>query len=175
MTCAPSEDSDQPGHPSCLISRCCAPYGWLRIRQTEKAGQMSRLVWVFKRHTSFRWWTMSWENLFMPYANNKDANQPAHPCSLIRAFVVCFLDSIIPLASISEISRLHLASVAAQASLCLTWSQTRRQIFLWRGSNLQLNWYLMRTNIDKVQLPFKYTVKIILFSNKQESYAFCSI
>ena len=30
-------------------------------------------------------WALSWENLFMPYANNKGADQPAHPrlcCSL---------------------------------------------------------------------------------------------
>ena len=31
----------------------------------------------------------------MPYANNKGADQPAHPCSLICAFVVRCLDSII--------------------------------------------------------------------------------
>ena len=35
------------------------------------------------------------ENLFMPYANNKGADQPAHPRSLISAFVVRCLDSII--------------------------------------------------------------------------------
>ena len=29
----------------------------------------------------------SWENLLMPYANNKGADQPAHPHSLISAFV----------------------------------------------------------------------------------------
>ena len=39
-----------------------------------------------------------------------------------RFFVRC-LDSIISLVSISEISSLKLASVAAQAGLCLTWSQ----------------------------------------------------
>ena len=32
---------------------------------------------------------------FMPYANNKDADQPVHPCSLISTFVVHCLDSII--------------------------------------------------------------------------------
>ena len=42
----------------------------------------------------------------MPYANNKGADQPAHPLSLISTIVVCCLDSIIPLVSISEISRL---------------------------------------------------------------------
>ena len=42
----------------------------------------------------------------MPYANNKGADQPAHPRSLISAFVVHCLDSIIPLISISEISSL---------------------------------------------------------------------
>ena len=30
-------------------------------------------------------WATSWENLFMPYVNNKGADQPAHPCSLISA------------------------------------------------------------------------------------------
>ena len=40
------------------------------------------------------------------YANNKDADQPAHPRSLISAFVVHCLDRIISLDSIAEISRL---------------------------------------------------------------------
>ena len=67
-------------------------------------------------------WAASWENLFMPYANNKGADQPAHPRSLISTFVVRCLDSIIPLLAIAEISRLELVSVAEQASLSLTWS-----------------------------------------------------
>ena len=40
----------------------------------------------------------------MPYANNKGTDQPAHPCSLINAFVVRCLEGIIPIVSISEIS-----------------------------------------------------------------------
>ena len=58
----------------------------------------------------------------MPYGNNKSAEQPVHSRSLISAFVVRCLDSIIPLVSISKISSHYLASVAAQAGLCLTWS-----------------------------------------------------
>ena len=42
----------------------------------------------------------------MSYANNKGADQTAHPRSLISAFVVRCLDSIISLNSIAEISRL---------------------------------------------------------------------
>ena len=42
-----------------------------------------------------------------------------HPRSLISAFVVRCLDSIIILNSVAEFSRLKLASVAAQAGLCL--------------------------------------------------------
>ena len=68
-------------------------------------------------------WATSWENLFMPYADNKSADQPPHPHSLISTFVVHCLDSIIPLASISNISSLHLASVAAY--YCCFSSQTR--------------------------------------------------
>ena len=75
-------------------------------------------------------WATSWENLFMPYANNKGADQPAHLHSLISTFVVRCLDSIIPLVSKPEISSLYLASVAEQASLCLTWSQTPKTGFL---------------------------------------------
>ena len=41
----------------------------------------------------------------MPYANNKGADQPAHPRNLISTFVVRCLDSIMPLVSITEISR----------------------------------------------------------------------
>ena len=42
----------------------------------------------------------------MSYANNKGADQPAHPHSLISAFVVRCLDSTISPDSIAEISRL---------------------------------------------------------------------
>ena len=65
----------------------------------------------------------------LSYANNKGADQPAHPRSLISAFVVRCLDSITSLDSIAEISRLQLASVAAQAGLCLAWSETPEDTF----------------------------------------------
>ena len=52
-----------------------------------------------------------------------------HARSLISAFVVRCLDSIISLDSIAEISRLQLASVAAQAGLCLAWSETPEDTF----------------------------------------------
>ena len=57
-------------------------------------------------------WATSWDNLFMPYANNEGADQTAHPRSRIRAFVVRCLDSKIhvPLLSKFKVSRL--------ASLC---------------------------------------------------------
>ena len=41
---------------------------------------------------------------FMPYANNKAADQPVHPRSLISYLVVRYLDSIIPILAKSEIS-----------------------------------------------------------------------
>ena len=72
----------------------------------------------------------SWENLFILYVNNKGADQPVHPRNLNIGFVVRWLDSIIPLVSISEISSLYLASEYAQAGLCLTWSQTSNTGFL---------------------------------------------
>ena len=53
----------------------------------------------------------------MSYANNKGADQPAHLHSLISAFVVRCLDSVMSLVSVTKISSLMLASVAEQASL----------------------------------------------------------
>ena len=47
-----------------------------------------------------------------------------------HAFVLHCLDSIIPLVSISKISSFYLASVAAQASVSLTWSKIRKTGFL---------------------------------------------
>ena len=51
----------------------------------------------------------------MLYANNKGADQPAHPRSLISAFVVLCLDSIIPLLAIADLS--------------LTWSEIPEGMF----------------------------------------------
>ena len=73
---------------------------------------------------------MSWENLFLPYTNNKGADQPAHARSLISALVVRCLDNIIPRLAIAEISRLYLVSEAEQTGLSLTWSKTPKTGFL---------------------------------------------
>ena len=42
---------------------------------------------------------------FMPCANNKGADQPAHLHCLISAFVVHCLDSVMPILAKSKISR----------------------------------------------------------------------
>ena len=78
----------------------------------------------------------------MPYANNKGADQPAHPRSLISAFVVHCLDSTIPHLPIAEISSPYLVSVAAQAGFCLTRSQTPKTGFLVTRLNYQHNFGL---------------------------------
>ena len=60
----------------------------------------------------------------MPYANNKEADQSAHPHSLISVFIIRFLCSMLPLVSLSGIASLQLVSVAEQAGLSITWSHT---------------------------------------------------
>ena len=75
----------------------------------------------------------------MPYANNKGADQPAHPRSLISAFVVRPLDSIIALVSRSEISRLKLVPVAEQAGLNVTRSQTSEDTFSLDGAQINIS------------------------------------
>ena len=65
----------------------------------------------------------------MSYANNKGADQPAHPRSLIRTFVVRCLDRTIPLVVKYEISRLQLAPLTEQAGLNLTWLKIPKDMF----------------------------------------------
>ena len=56
----------------------------------------------------------------MSYTNNKGADQPAHPRSLISSVVIRCLDSVMSLVSVTKIPSLMLASVDEQASLSLT-------------------------------------------------------
>ena len=62
---------------------------------------------LYKREILQKAGTNQWSHVMrkpvLPYANNKGADQPAHLSSLISAFVVRCLDSIISLVSISEI------------------------------------------------------------------------
>ena len=51
----------------------------------------------------------------MPYANNKGADQPAHPRSLISTVIVRCLDGLV--------------SVAEQTDLSYAWSQTPEDRF----------------------------------------------
>ena len=52
----------------------------------------------------------------MPYANNKGADQPAHPHSLISVFVVRCLNSVIHILAKSKISTNHFFSNQLTAS-----------------------------------------------------------
>ena len=65
----------------------------------------------------------------MPYANNKGADQPAHPRSLTSTFIVRCLDSMICILALSKGSRFWLVSVAEQAGLILTWSKIPENTF----------------------------------------------
>ena len=66
----------------------------------------------------------------MPYANNKSADQPAHPRSLISIFVVRCLDSMICTLALSKVARFQLVPVGEQVGLNLTWSKIPEDTFL---------------------------------------------
>ena len=54
MTCAPSEDSDQPGHPPSLVRVFAVRLkeGCIeRTAKTDQTGRMRRLIGVFTGHT----------------------------------------------------------------------------------------------------------------------------
>ena len=128
-----SEDSDQTGGwPGWSESWLGAPTILLVLSWGDS---FLDAIWIVKPHysnlrimiASFEIfmamsnliWATPWENLFMPYEINKGTDQPAHMRSLICAFVVCWLNSIIPLVSISKISSLYLGSLAAQAGVTI--------------------------------------------------------
>ena len=57
-------------------------------------------------------WASTRENLSLVFANNKGADQPAHTRSLISAFVIHLLESILSKLATSEVSIFYLVSVA---------------------------------------------------------------
>ena len=62
--------------------------------------------------------------------NNKGADQAAHPRSLISAFVIYLLDSIISRLAAYKFSFFYLVSVAEQAGFSLALSETLKTGFL---------------------------------------------
>ena len=74
----------------------------------------------------------------MPYANNKGADQPAYPRSLISTFAVRCLDSMICILALSKVSRFYLVSVSEQAGLNLTWSKILEDTFSCDVANLKV-------------------------------------
>ena len=72
----------------------------------------------------------------MKYANNKGADQPAHPRSLISTFVVRCLDSTICILAISKSFKI-LASFCSWAGWfeCYLVENPLRHVFAWCGSN----------------------------------------
>ena len=64
------------------------------------------------------------------FVNNKGADQPAHPCSLISAFLICLLESIISIICTSRISLFYLVSVTEQAGLSLALRETPKTDFV---------------------------------------------
>ena len=71
------------------------------------------------------------------YANTKSADQPAHPRSLISAFIARCLDSIIFLDCIAEISRLASFCGCAGRFVSGLVGNSRRHVLSCRGSNAE--------------------------------------
>ena len=64
------------------------------------------------------------------FANNKGADQPVHPCSLISAFVIRLLESIISRLATGEVSIFQLVSVGEQNKLNLHLLETPKTGFV---------------------------------------------
>ena len=80
------------------------------------------------------------------FANDKDADQPVHPRSLISVFVICFSESNIPKLATNKISMFCLVSVAEQAGMSLTWLQTPKTGFVATMAHMKCHKSDMLTN-----------------------------
>ena len=133
---ANSSDPDQTG--SALFAQTCLPenvgsfqsnFSRLEKRDFERCctcADIKKHCLKLPLHTIGPGHT---KTCLMPYANNKDADQPAHPRSLISTFVVRCLDSMICIPALPKVSRFYLVSVAEQAGLNLTWSKIPEDTF----------------------------------------------
>ena len=70
------------------------------------------------------------ETYLQGFANNKSADQPAHPRSLIGTFAIRFLECFISKLATSEISIYELASVTEETGLNLTLSEALKTDFV---------------------------------------------
>ena len=75
-------------------------------------------------------WASTRENLSSGYAYNTGADQPAHPRSLISAFVIRYLKSTIFNLATDEISIFQLVSVAEETGLKLALLEIPKTGFL---------------------------------------------
>ena len=75
-------------------------------------------------------WVSTREKSVRVFAKNEGADQPAHLRRLISTFVFRLLESIISILATSENSTFLLVSVAEQAGLKLTLSETPKSGFL---------------------------------------------
>ena len=98
---------------------------------------------------------MLWENLFMPYANNKGTDQPAYPHSLISLFVIHCLDCIIPILAIAKISRL--------ASLC-SWAGQFEFYLVGNTEDMFLKTWLTSFENHKPSWKWRLFFFILLFN-----------
>ena len=75
-------------------------------------------------------------------ANNKGADQLAHPCSLLSAFAIHKLNSIVSKLAPREISLFYLISVAEKAGFGMILSETLKTGFV---ASMLINIHEMRT------------------------------
>ena len=71
--------------------------------------------------------------MYSGFVNTKGADKPAHPLSLIRAFIIRLLESIVSQLAITDNYIFLLVFAAEQTGLCITLSLILKTGFLGRG------------------------------------------
>ena len=105
---------------------CCSPSMEVQIEETVST--IYQLITT--KYVHLLYWPRHEKTCLRGFANNTGADQSAHPCSLISAFVIHFVESIISELATSEISCFYLVSVAEETCLKLALSETPKTGFL---------------------------------------------
>ena len=109
------------------------------------------------------------------FANNKSADQAAHPRQLISAFVICLLESIISKIATSEISIFYLVSVADKTSLNLTLSDASKTGFVAARPiySAMKNFLADKTTINFTKMTSFASDKHFVMIGKKMEWLFC--
>ena len=106
-------------------------------------------------------WAASWQNQQSECAPSQDSDQPGHPPSLIRVFVVRMKKAWVLSYPLNTQRRLWSDWADAQADLSLCWAHTHFVGFVMRWLILQVGWATLRVQTDRSEQTLQTLIRLL--------------